>query len=138
MMTSPSIAGEAPRKEIFSILGKIFQKIRELTHPSSESVTPYREIAVFYRINAQSRAIEDELVKQQIPYTIVGGLKFYERKEIKDILAYLKLIANPPDGLRLKRIINVPPRGIGEKPSERLETFSRAKGLPLYGGMKQA
>jgi len=115
----------------------VIRKIRELTHPSSESIRPYREIAVFYRINAQSRAIEDELVKRQIPYTIVGGLKFYERKEIKDILAYLKLIANPPDGLSLKRIINVPPRGIGEKTIEKIETFSREKGLPLYDGMKQ-
>jgi DNA helicase-2/ATP-dependent DNA helicase PcrA len=116
----------------------VIQKIRELTHPSSESIRPYREIAVFYRVNAQSRAIEDELVKQQIPYTIVGGLKFYERKEIKDILAYLKLIANPPDGLSLKRIINVPPRGIGEKTIEKIEIFSRERGLPLYEGMKQS
>ena len=99
---------------------------------------PFRDIAVFYRINAQSRAIEDELVKHQIPYTIVGGLKFYERKEIKDILAYLKLISNPSDGLSLKRIINVPPRGIGEKTIEKIEVFSREKGIPLYEGMKQA
>ena len=99
---------------------------------------PFRDMAVFYRINAQSRAIEDELVKHQIPYTIVGGLKFYERKEIKDILAYLKLIANPSDGLSLKRIINVPSRGIGEKTIEKIETFSREKGIPLYEGMKQS
>jgi len=99
---------------------------------------PFRDIAVFYRINAQSRAIEDELVKHQIPYTIVGGLKFYERKEIKDILAYLKLIANPSDGLSIKRIINVPPRGIGEKTIEKIGVFSREKGIPLYEGMKQA
>jgi DNA helicase-2/ATP-dependent DNA helicase PcrA len=99
---------------------------------------PFRDMAVFYRINAQSRAIEDELVKHQIPYTIVGGLKFYERKEIKDILAYLKVIANPSDGLSLKRIINVPPRGIGEKTIEKIEVFSREKGIPLYEGMKQA
>ena len=104
----------------------VVQKIMEET--AGGSVRPYREIAVFYRINAQSRAIEDELVKQQIPYTIVGGLKFYERKEIKDILAYLKLIANPSDGLSLKRIINVPPRGIGEKTIEKIEAFSREKG----------
>jgi len=99
---------------------------------------PFRDIAVFYRINAQSRAIEDELVKHQIPYTIIGGLKFYERKEIKDILAYLKLIANPSDGLSIKRIINVPPRGIGEKTIEKIGVFSREKGIPLYEGMKQA
>lgn len=120
----------------------IVQKIVDTCQPSSgpfeRSVLPYREIAVFYRINAQSRAIEDELVKHQIPYTIVGGLKFYERKEIKDVLAYLKLIANPADGLSLKRIMNVPPRGIGEKTIEKIEVFSREKGLPLYEGMKQA
>jgi DNA helicase-2/ATP-dependent DNA helicase PcrA len=120
----------------------VVQKIREMCPPSpgslGERARSYRDIAVFYRINAQSRAIEDELVKQQIPYTIVGGLKFYERKEIKDILAYLKMIANPMDGLSLRRIINVPPRGIGEKTIEKIESFSREKGLSLYEGMKQA
>jgi DNA helicase-2/ATP-dependent DNA helicase PcrA len=98
----------------------------------------YRDMAVFYRINAQSRAIEDELVKRQIPYTIVGGMKFYERKEIRDILAYLKLIANPLDGISLKRIINQPPRGIGEKTIERIALVSKEKGIPLYAGMKEA
>jgi len=116
----------------------IVRKIVELIHPSSGSVRPYSEIAIFYRINAQSRAMEDELVRQQIPYTIVGGVKFYERKEIKDVLAYLKLITNPSDSLSLKRIINIPPRGIGEKTIEKIEAFSREKGLPLYEGMKQS
>jgi DNA helicase-2/ATP-dependent DNA helicase PcrA len=103
-----------------------------------KSVRSYRDMAVFYRINAQSRAIEDELVKNRIPYTVVGGMKFYERKEIKDVMAYLKLIDNPSDGLSLKRIINVPSRGIGEKTIEKIEAFSRVKGLPLYEGLKQA
>jgi DNA helicase-2/ATP-dependent DNA helicase PcrA len=102
------------------------------------SVRSYRDMAVFYRINAQSRAIEDELVKNRIPYTVVGGMKFYERKEIKDVLAYLKLIDNPSDGLSLKRIIDVPPRGIGEKTIGKIEAFSRGKELPLYEGLKQA
>jgi DNA helicase-2/ATP-dependent DNA helicase PcrA len=119
----------------------VVQKIMEESHPSSRRaegpVRSYRGIAVFYRINAQSRAIEDELVKQKIPYTIVGGLKFYERKEIKDVLAYLKLIANPSDGLSLRRIMNVPPRGIGEKTIEKIEAFSREKGRSLYEGMRQ-
>jgi DNA helicase-2/ATP-dependent DNA helicase PcrA len=95
-------------------------------------------MAVFYRINAQSRAIEDELVKNRIPYTVVGGMKFYERKEIKDVLAYLKLINNSSDGLSLRRIINVPSRGIGEKTIEKMAAFSREKGLTLYEGLKQA
>ena len=122
----------------------VVQKIMEQIGSSSSqgfsksSSMDYRNIAVFYRINAQSRAIEDELVKHQIPYTIVGGMRFYERKEIKDVLAYLRLIANPADGLSLRRIINVPTRGIGEKTIERIEAFSREKGLSLYEGLKQA
>jgi DNA helicase-2/ATP-dependent DNA helicase PcrA len=122
----------------------VVQKIMEQIGSSSSqgfsksSSMDYRNIAVFYRINAQSRAIEDELVKHQIPYTIVGGMRFYERKEIKDILAYLRLIANPTDGLSLRRIINVPARGIGEKTIERVEAFSREKGLSFYEGLKQA
>jgi DNA helicase-2/ATP-dependent DNA helicase PcrA len=97
----------------------------------------YHDMAVFYRINAQSRALEDELVKNRIPYTVVGGMKFYDRKEIKDVLAYLKLIDNPSDGLSLKRVINVPSRGIGDKTVEKLEGFSREKGVPLYEGLKR-
>ncbi len=115
----------------------VAQKIMD--HASQgRSANAYREVAVFYRINAQSRAIEDELVKNRIPYTVVGGKKFYERKEIKDVLAYLKLIDNPSDGLSLKRIINVPSRGIGEKTVEKIEAFSRERRLPLYEGLKQA
>ena len=115
----------------------IVQKIMEFISTGG-SVRAYRNMAVFYRINAQSRAMEDELVKNRIPYTVVGGMKFYERKEIKDVLAYLKLMNNPSDGLSLKRIINVPTRGIGEKTIEKIESFSREKGLPLYEGLRQA
>jgi len=114
----------------------VVQKIIDLSGRTPSR--SYRDIAVFYRINAQSRAIEDELVQNRIPYTVVGGMKFYERKEIKDILAYLKLIDNPSDGLSLKRIINVPSRGIGEKTVEKVEAFSRERKLPLYEGLKQA
>jgi DNA helicase-2/ATP-dependent DNA helicase PcrA len=117
----------------------VIRKINEYAQSNPKALSrPYRDIAVFYRINAQSRAVEEELIKHQIPYTIVGGLKFYERKEIKDILAYLRLISSPSDGISLKRIINHPPRGIGEKTVERIALFSREKGLPLYGGMKEA
>ena len=122
----------------------VVQKITEQIHPPSQSNflgqggRVYRDIAVFYRINAQSRAVEDELVKHQIPYTVVGGMKFYERKEIKDILAYLRLISNPSDGVSLKRVINVPSRGIGEKTIEKVEIFSKERRLPLFEGMDQA
>ncbi len=116
----------------------IVQKIQEWIQSPSKMVRTYRDIAIFYRINAQSRALEEELVKNQIPYTVVGGLRFYERKEIKDILAYLRFITNPSDGLSLKRILNVPSRGIGEKTIEKVELFSKEKGIPLYEGMRQA
>jgi DNA helicase-2/ATP-dependent DNA helicase PcrA len=98
----------------------------------------YRDVAVFYRINAQSRTLEDERVRHRIPYTVVGGLRFYERKEIKDVLALLRVIVNPSDGVSLKRIINIPPRGIGEKTIAKIEDFSRGKGLSLYDGLKEA
>jgi len=122
----------------------VVQNITEQIHPPSQTNflgrtgRVYRDIAVFYRINAQSRAVEDELVKHRIPYTVVGGMKFYERKEIKDILAYLRLISNPSDGLSLKRVINVPSRGIGEKTIERIEIFSKERRVPLFEGMEQA
>lgn len=113
----------------------VIQKIKEYlsTHPSDP---PYRDVAVFYRINAQSRALEEGFVKHHIPYTIVGGLKFYERREIKDVLAYLRWVSNPSDSLSLRRIVNVPPRGIGEKTLEKIELYSKEKGLSLYEGMK--
>lgn len=79
-----------------------------------KKATPARDIAVLYRTNAQSRAIEETLLAYNIPYRIIGGMRFYERKEIKDVLAYLRLIQNPNDELSKKRILNVPPRGIGK------------------------
>jgi DNA helicase-2/ATP-dependent DNA helicase PcrA len=122
----------------------VVKKILEQSLPFSFSTggsnptgRPFREFAVFYRINAQSRALEDELVKNKTPYTIVGGMKFYERREIKDILAYLKLISNPSDSISLKRAIHVPPRGIGEKTLEKIEGLSREKGFSFYDGLKR-
>ncbi|MGQ9509524.1 MAG: DNA helicase PcrA [Thermodesulfobacteriota bacterium] len=113
----------------------VAQKIKEYLS-SNPSPQPYRDVAVFYRINAQSRALEEAFVRHRIPYTIVGGLKFYERREIKDVLAYLKWINNPLDSLSLKRIVNIPPRGIGEKSIEKIESFAKTHGLSFYEGMK--
>ncbi len=89
--------------------------ISSLLHPPS-----YSDFAILYRTNGQSRLIEESLIRKNIPYRIYGGVKFYERKEIKDILAYIRLIYNPEDTLSLKRIINVPSRKIGEKSLENL------------------
>jgi DNA helicase-2/ATP-dependent DNA helicase PcrA len=88
-------------------------------------------IAVFYRINAQSRALEEELVRQRVAYNIVGSTRFYDRKEVKDLLAYLHVIANPDDSLSLLRIVNVPPRGIGKTTIAALEQAANRDGLSL-------
>ena len=89
------------------------------------------EMAIFYRTNAQSRAIEDEFVRSGLPYTIVGATKFYDRKEIKDLLAYLRVVANPLDAVSLGRIINTPPRGIGRTTLDVLGTAATEAGVPL-------
>ena len=88
--------------------------------------------AILYRTNAQSRPFEDILVRRDIPYTVVGGLKFYDRKEIKDILAYLRAIANPADRVSLLRIINTPRRGIGKTTIDNLDNASQELGIPLW------
>ena len=80
-------------------------------------------MAILYRTNAQSRAIEDSLMRESIPYKIIGGVRFYERKEIKDALAYLKLIMNPHDDVSLRRVINVPARGIGKGVMDSLQAI---------------
>ncbi|TCO69867.1 DNA helicase PcrA [Marinisporobacter balticus] len=92
----------------------------------------YSEFAVLYRTNAQSRVVEDMLMKSSIPYRIYGGLKFYDRKEVKDIIAYLRLIQNPVDDVSLKRVINVPKRGIGNRTIEKLEEAANETGESLF------
>ena len=89
----------------------------------------YGDIAVFYRTNAQSRGVEDALVKAGLPYTVVGGTRFYERKEIKDVLAYLRAVVNPDDVVNLRRVINVPKRGIGARAEEVLAMRAEREGL---------
>lgn len=92
----------------------------------------YSNFAMLYRTNAQSRVLEETLIKSNIPYKIVGGLKFYDRKEIKDLIAYLRLIQNPVDNISLKRIINIPKRGIGKRTVEKLEEYGVQKGESIY------
>jgi DNA helicase-2/ATP-dependent DNA helicase PcrA len=90
------------------------------------------EIAVFYRTNAQSRVIEDVLVRQEIPYQVIGGPRFYERAEVKDVIAYLQVIDNPYDAVSLQRIANRPRRGIGDASLARLQTYADAHGRSLW------
>lgn len=106
--------------------------IGEIMRMQREEHRLYNDFAIFYRTNAQSRVFEDELRKNRVPYTIFGGMKFYDRKEIKDILATLRVLVNPRDSLSLKRMINVPPRGLGAKAIEHLEQFASEKDLTLY------
>ena len=93
------------------------------------------DIAILYRTNAQSRVMEEMLMRSGIPYKVFGGQKFYERKEIKDILSYLRVIVNPNDDLSLRRIINVPKRAIGEATIQALEQYAAGQDMPLYGAL---
>ena len=98
----------------------------------------YSDFAILYRMNSQSRAIEDILRREKIPYKIIGGQKFYERKEIKDIISYLRLIFNTSDNLALKRIINEPKRGIGKTSLDNIQEISEKTGISMYEIIKNA
>ncbi len=108
----------------------VVTQIRQLALDNSE--LHWGNFAILYRTNAQSRAFEESLVRHDIPYNIVGGLRFYDRKEIKDVLAYLRAIANPQDALSLKRIINTPRRGIGKATIDRLEGAAKELDRSLW------
>lgn len=95
----------------------------------------YSDFAVLYRTNAQSRAFEERFLRERIPHRLVGALRFYDRKEIKDVLSYLRLLANPDDSLSLLRIINTPPRKIGQATVKQLQTHAAACGISLYRAM---
>ncbi|MGN8790759.1 DNA helicase PcrA, partial [Paenibacillus barengoltzii] len=101
-------------------------------HNSVKSGRNYRDHAILYRTNAQSRVIEEILIKSDIPYQIVGGIKFYDRKEIKDLLAYLRVLSNPDDDISLTRIINVPKRGIGDTTVAKLADAAAQRGTSIY------
>jgi len=92
----------------------------------------YNDIAVLYRLNAQSRVLEDMLMKEGIPYKILGGLRFYDRKEIKDVLAYLRIILNPSDSISFKRVVNVPKRGIGDATVGKAEEIANARSVSIF------
>jgi len=137
---------ERIRKELYSLKGKgepiccieafnesdeagqIVKKICEL----SVDKNPYGDCAILYRTNAQSRALEEALIKQGVPYSMVGGVKFYERKEIKDLISYLKLIYNSSDSQSLKRIINVPRRSIGPTSLKKIEDIALRDALSMF------
>lgn len=113
------------QEEAYFVANKMEELMEEGYRPS--------DFAILYRTNAQSRAFEEVFMRKNIPYKIVGGLRFYDRREIKDIIAYLKLIQNPVDNVSLKRIINVPKRGIGNVTIDKIEEYANNTGESIYG-----
>ena len=112
---------------------RLAARIEQLTN---EGISP-KDIAVFYRINAASRPLEEAFIKQNIPYQIVRGVEFYNRKEIRDVLAYLKVLVNPADEVALLRIINTPARGIGKTSVDRARGYASSSGMQLYDALKK-
>lgn len=112
--------------------------VEQINHLKTEEYYKNSDFTILYRMNAQSRAIEDILMREGIPYKVIGGLKFYERKEIKDIIAYLRLIHNSADNLSLKRIINEPKRGIGKTSIEQIQEISDKTGNSMYEIIRNA
>lgn len=121
-------AGTEQEEALF--IGEMIQKGRKKNRS-------YSDFAVLYRTNAQSRVIEEMMVKANIPYNMVGGIKFYERKEIKDLLAYLHVIVNPNDDFSLTRIINVPRRGIGAATLEKLQQYANDHGISIFQAISE-
>ena len=110
----------------------------QIEHLIREEKYKYSDFAVLYRMNTQSRAIEEILRREAIPYKIVGGLKFYERKEIKDIISYLRLVQNPADNLSLNRVINEPKRGIGKTSLDKITQIAEDNNISMYQVIKNA
>ncbi len=104
----------------------------EIKKLSADGISKYGDTAIFYRTNAQSRVFEEVFMRAGVPYKVVGGVRFYERREIKDFLAYLKVLVNLEDEVSLRRIINVPKRGIGDRAIESIESIANTRGLSFW------
>ncbi|MCD8916083.1 DNA helicase PcrA [Staphylococcus simulans] len=112
--------------------------VKEIMRQQRENNKSYNDIAILYRTNAQSRVLEETFMKSNIPYTMVGGHKFYDRKEIKDLLSYLRLVANSNDDISLQRIINVPKRGVGPSSVEKIQSYARQNDLSMFDALAEA
>jgi DNA helicase II / ATP-dependent DNA helicase PcrA len=110
----------------------------EIDKLSDSGVTKYGEVAVFYRTNAQSRAFEERFIRVGLPYRVVGGVRFYERKEIRDAIAYLRAIANKHDDVSVRRVLNVPKRGIGDRAEAMIEAFANSEGISFGEALDRA
>jgi DNA helicase-2/ATP-dependent DNA helicase PcrA len=112
--------------------------IREIKHLRDEAISNPGDTAIFYRTNAQSRVFEEAFLRSSIPYKVVGGVRFYERKEVKDFLAYLRVIVNNEDEVSLRRIINTPKRGIGDRALESVDLYARNEGLSFWQALQKS
>ena len=110
---------------------------REIDALADEHDVKPSDVAVFYRTNAQSRAVEEVLIRVGLPYRVVGGTRFYERKEIKDAMAYLKVLANPGDDVSLRRILNTPRRGIGDRTEEQIDAFAQRERISFHAALRR-
>lgn len=113
----------------------VAQEVDKLT--DDEGIVP-GHVAVFYRTNAASRVFEETFIRTGLPYKVVGGVRFYERKEVRDLLAYLRMLANPNDVVSLRRILNVPKRGIGDRAEAMVEAFATRERIPFWEGLRRA
>ncbi|MGR6923973.1 DNA helicase PcrA [[Actinomadura] parvosata] len=111
---------------------------QEVDRLSDEEGVKPGDVAVFYRTNAASRVFEEIFIRTGLPYKVVGGVRFYERKEVKDLLAYLRVLANPADVVSLRRILNVPKRGIGERAEAMIEALSSREGITFWDALRRA
>ena len=98
----------------------------------------WRELAVLYRTNAQSRVVEEAMMRLGVPYKVVGGTRFYDRREVKDAMAYLRAVVNPSDEVSVKRVLNVPKRGVGDASIAKLDAFAAAEGVGFLGALRRA
>ncbi len=110
--------------------------VRQIVTGVGEGGRPYGHFAIFYRTNAQSRILEEELLKYDVPYVVVGGVRFYDRAEVKDALAWLRLLLNPADAMALRRVVNKPARGIGKGTLERADALARERQTSLLEGLR--
>ena len=116
----------------------VLREVGQLTRSKGASQAPYRlgDIAVMYRVNAQSRALEEACRRYGVPYQLIGGTKFYQRQEVKDVAAYLRLLANPNDDVSLMRVVNLPPRGIGRRTLDELTRLARDQGTSAFESIR--
>ena len=137
LWTENEIGNKVVTMENYSEEDEAQSVVSEIEKIIGQNHLSFKDCAVMYRVNAQSRALEETFVRYGVPYKLVGGTRFYQRQEVKDIIAYLRVIQNPQDNVSLTRIINVPTRGIGQGTLNKLRDWARAHDISLYEALEQ-